>query len=177
MPGSPVLRWWTLVSFRALFWVPSSPAYMCREICNVTSNTIPRNLKSNPNWTAPFCCWSATANLPRKSPPSSYISQRLFFFSYFFDTVKYWKKMQNRYIYTHIFTGFGANNKIYKQKPRTFAVLPRLKNPEIYHHIPLSWSLCDKQNGKIIGMPIWYLTVYIYQKALWIDQKRIPKSL
>ena len=62
--------------------------------------------------------------------------------------------MQNTYIYTHIFIGFGANNKIYKQKPRTFAVLPRLKNTEIYHHIPLSWSLCDKQNGKIIGMHI-----------------------
>ena len=60
--------------------------------------------------------------------------------------------MQNRYIYTHI---FGANNKIYKQKPRTFAVLPRLKNTEIHHHISLSPGLfADKQKGEIIGMPI-----------------------
>lgn len=171
MPGSPVLRWWTLVSFRALFWVPSSPAYMCRETCNKQCYTEEPEKQSKLD--GAILLLSATANLPRKSPPSSYLSQRLFFFSYSFDTVKYWKKMQNTYIYTHIFIGFGANNKIYKQKPRTFAVLPRLKNTEIYHHIPLSWSLCDKQNGKIIGMPIWYLTVYIYQKALWVDQKRI----
>ena len=50
--------------------------------------------------------------------------------------------MQSRYIYTHIFIGFGANNKIYKQKPRTFSVLPSLKNIDIPQYI------------------------YIYQKAL-----------
>ena len=51
--------------------------------------------------------------------------------------------MQNRSIYTHIFIGFGANNKIYKQKPRTFAVLPRLKNTEIHHDISLSPGLFE----------------------------------
>ena len=49
--------------------------------------------------------------------------------------------MQNIYIYTHIFIGFGANNKMYKQKPRTFSVLPSLKNTEIHHHISLSPGL------------------------------------
>ena len=101
-----------------------------------------------------------------------YLTTSLLLFLFLWDSKILKKDTKYIYLYTYLYW-LWSEQQIYKQKPRTFAVLPRLKNTEIYHHIPLSWSLCDKQNGKIIGMPIWYLTVYIYQKALWVDQKRI----